>query len=196
MIEDQGEGVRAAVEERVLRPGAGPAPRASQQKYTASREATSGHEVWMRRAIELATRNVLSGAGGPFGAVIVRDGVVLAEGANEVTATNDPTAHAEVVAIRKACRALGSFELSGCAMYASCEPCPMCLAAIYWARMQVIYHGSTADDAAAAGFDDALFYREIGGARESRSIACVPLLREEAKASFAAWTASELRLLY
>ncbi len=153
-------------------------------------------QTWMRRAIELATENVRSGAGGPFGAVIVRDGVVLGEGANLVTATNDPTAHAEVVAIRRACGVVGSFELSGCAIYCSCEPCPMCLSAIYWARMQVIYHGCTAEDAAAAGFDDARLYREFSTDRERRAIPCLPLLSEEAGASFAAWMASPLRLPY
>jgi len=152
--------------------------------------------AWMRRAIELATENVRSGAGGPFGAVIVRDGVVLAEAANLVTATNDPTAHAEVVAIRRACSSLGTFELGGCAIYCSCEPCPMCLSAIYWARMDVIYHGSTAEDAAAVGFDDARLYQEFGADRASRAIPCLPLLREEAGASFAALAVSPLRLHY
>jgi tRNA(Arg) A34 adenosine deaminase TadA len=153
-------------------------------------------QTWMRRAIELATENVRSGAGGPFGAVIVRDGVVLGEGANLVTATNDPTAHAEVVAIRRACGVVGSFELSGCAIYCSCEPCPMCLSAIYWARIQIIYHGSTAEDAAAAGFDDARLYRELSTDQERRAIPCLPLLREEAGASFRAWMESPLRLPY
>ena len=151
---------------------------------------------WMRRAIELATANVLTGAGGPFGAVIVQDGHLLAEGANEVTATSDPTAHAEVVTIRRACRAMDSFRLTGCTIYCSCEPCSMCLAAIYWAHISVIYHGSTADDAAAAGFDDARFYRELAAEPGKRSIPCRPLLREEAAASFAAWIVSPLRLTY
>ncbi len=152
--------------------------------------------VWMRRAIELATENVRSGAGGPFGAVIVRDGEVLAEAANMVTAAHDPTAHAEVVAIRRACGALGVFDLRGAAIYCSCEPCPMCLAAIYWARIDAIYHGSTAEDAAAAGFDDARFYRELAAGRASRSVPCRELLREEAGASFAAWAASPARVDY
>lgn len=151
---------------------------------------------WMRRAIELATENVRSGAGGPFGAVIVRGDVVLAEGANRVTATHDPTAHAEVVAIRKACLQLGTFELTGCAIYCSCEPCPMCLSAIYWARMAVIYHGNTAQDAAAVGFDDARLYREFETDRAHRAIPCLPMLREEAGVSFAAWAESPLSLRY
>jgi len=150
----------------------------------------------MRRAIELASENVRSGAGGPFGAVIVRDGVVLAEAANMVTATNDPTAHAEVVAIRKACAALQSFDLAGCTIYCSCEPCPMCLSAIYWARIQTIYYGCTAEDAAAAGFDDARLYREFATERAARAIPCLPLLRDEAGASFAAWVASPVRVEY
>jgi tRNA(Arg) A34 adenosine deaminase TadA len=151
---------------------------------------------WMRRAIELATENVRSGAGGPFGAVIVRGDVMVAEGANLVTATNDPTAHAEVIAIRRACSLLGTYELGGCAIYCSCEPCPMCLSAIYWARLDVIYHGSTAEDAAAVGFDDARLYGEFATERAQRAIPCLPLLREEAGASFAAWAVSPMRLPY
>ena len=158
--------------------------------------ASDADQHWMRRAIGLATANVLTGVGGPFGAVIVQDGRLLAEGANEVTATSDPTAHAEVVAIRRACRALGSFRLAGCAIYCSCEPCPMCLAAIYWAHISVIYHGSTAEDAAAAGFDDARFYRELAAEPSRRAILSRPLLREEAAASFVAWSASPLSVAY
>jgi tRNA(Arg) A34 adenosine deaminase TadA len=150
----------------------------------------------MRRAIELASENVRLGAGGPFGAVITREGVVLAEGANMVTATNDPTAHAEVVAIRRACAALQTFDLSGSTIYCSCEPCPMCLSAIYWARIETIYHGCNAEDAAAAGFDDARLYQEFATERAGRAIPCLPLLREEAGASFAAWMASPARVEY
>ena len=115
----------------------------------------------MQQAIALATENVVSGHGGPFGAVIVRDGEVIATGVNLVTATNDPTAHAEVVAIRAACKALGSFSFKGCDVYTSCEPCPMCLAALYWARCDAIFYGNTAADAAAAGFDDSFLYDEV-----------------------------------
>ena len=152
--------------------------------------------AWMRRAIELATENVRSGAGGPFGAVIVREGMVLAEAANQVTASNDPTAHAEVVAIRRACQKLGSFVLADCEIYCSCEPCPMCLSAIYWARMLHIYHGSTAEDAAAVGFDDARLYLEFATEPGARAIPSRALLREEAGASFAAWAVSPLRCVY
>jgi tRNA(Arg) A34 adenosine deaminase TadA len=150
----------------------------------------------MRRAIELATVNVESARGGPFGAVIVRDGVVIAEGANRVSLDNDPTAHAEVTAIRSACRALGSFALPGCEIYTSCEPCPMCLAAIYWARIAAIYQGNTAADAARAGFDDARLYGELCAEYASRAIPCTSLLREESRASFDAWVASPLRVDY
>src|SRR5580704_6342581 len=115
---------------------------------------------FLRRAIALATRNVLTVAGGPFGAVVVRDGAIIGEGANSVTTTNDPTAHGEINAIRQACQALGTFSLEGCEIYTSCEPCPMCLAAIYWARIDAIYFSGEADDAARAGFDDSFFYEE------------------------------------
>jgi tRNA(Arg) A34 adenosine deaminase TadA len=141
----------------------------------------------MQQAIALATESVTSGRGGPFGAVIVRNGEVLAAGSNLVTATNDPTAHAEVVVIRNACTKLGSFSLEGCEIYTSCEPCPMCLAAIYWARMDAIYYGSTAADAAAAGFDDAFLYEEMKLPFERRSIPTTNLLRDQAISSFNAW---------
>jgi tRNA(Arg) A34 adenosine deaminase TadA len=166
--------------------------RQAELEQGAEREPVS----YMRRAIELASENVRLGAGGPFGAVIVREGTVLAEGANMVTAINDPTAHAEVVAIRRACAALNTFDLAGCTIYCSCEPCPMCLAAIYWARIETVYYGCTAEDAAAAGFDDAQLYREFATERAGRAIPCLPLLREEAGASFAAWMASPLRVQY
>src|SRR5258706_6065734 len=116
---------------------------------------------YMARAIELAIENVRSGRGGPFGAVIVKDDRILATGANQVTSTNDPTAHAEVVAIRAACAALGTFQLDGCDIYTTCEPCPMCFGAIYWARPRCVYYGATAADAAAAGFDDAFIYSQL-----------------------------------
>src|ERR1700727_398553 len=120
-----------------------------------------GNPIFMEKAIALATENVISGRGGPFGAVIVRYGNIVATGANLVTATNDPTAHGEIVAIRNACMALASFQLSGCQIYTSCEPCPMCLAAIYWARCNAIFYGNSAADAAAAGFHDAFLHEEI-----------------------------------
>jgi tRNA(Arg) A34 adenosine deaminase TadA len=142
----------------------------------------------MARAIELSLANVAAG-GGPFAAVVVKDGVIVAEGANRVTATNDPTAHAEIVAIRAACRALGAFQLTGCDVYTSCEPCPMCLAALYWARPERVYFGNTAADAAAVGFDDAFLYAELAGPREQRRLPMEQLLRDEALAAFRAWDA-------
>jgi tRNA(Arg) A34 adenosine deaminase TadA len=142
---------------------------------------------FMRRAIALALENVRSGSGGPFGAVIAKDGRVIAEGANRVTVSNDPTAHAEIVAIREACRVLKNFELAGCDLYTSCEPCPMCLGAIYWARPARVFYAGVAADAAAAGFDDAMIYAELKRPPESRRIPMIPLLREEALAVFSAW---------
>ncbi len=141
----------------------------------------------MRMAIKLATENVLSGSGGPFGAVIVRDRAVVAFGTNQVTATNDPTAHAEITAIRKACTKLGTFELRGCLLYSSCEPCPMCLTAILWSRCDGLFFGGTASDAAAAGFDDSHFYEQVRASPDKRSLPTVNLLREEALTSFTAW---------
>jgi guanine deaminase len=155
-----------------------------------------GNPVFMEKAIALATENVTSGRGGPFGAVIVRDGNIVATGANLVTATNDPTAHAEVVAIRNACAALSSFELSGCHIYTSCEPCPMCLAAIYWARCAAIFYGNCAADAAAAGFDDAFLYEEMTRPMDQRTIPAVNLLPELAISSFHAWRAHAGRIDY
>jgi tRNA(Arg) A34 adenosine deaminase TadA len=155
-----------------------------------------GNPVFMEKAIALATENVTSGTGGPFGAVIVRGGSIVATGANLVTATNDPTAHAEVVAIRNACTALASFQLSGCHIYTSCEPCPMCLAAIYWARCDAIFYGSCAADAAAAGFDDAFLYEEMKRPMDQRAIPAVNLLPELAISSFHAWRAHAGRIDY
>ncbi len=152
--------------------------------------------AFMQQAIALAIENVREGRGGPFGAVIVRGTTVIATGANRVTASNDPTAHAEVTAIRNACAALGSFELRGCAIYTSCEPCPMCLAAIYWSRLDAIFYGSTALDAASAGFDDSLLYDEIRKPMGDRLIPSRALLREEAQASFDAWIESTNRIPY
>jgi guanine deaminase len=143
--------------------------------------------TFMARAIQLAVENVLSGQGGPFGAVIVKDGNILAEGANRVTLTNDPTAHAEVLAIREACKKLGLFELRNCDLYTSCEPCPMCLGAIYWARLSRVYFGGLAADAAHAGFDDSFIYREIAEGHTQRTIPMVQLMREEALAAFLVW---------
>ena len=155
-----------------------------------------GNPVFMERAIALATENVTSGRGGPFGAVIVREGKIIATGANLVTATNDPTAHGEIVAIRNACNALGSFQLVGCHIYTSCEPCPMCLAAIYWARCDAIFYGNSAADAAAAGFDDAFLYEEMKRPVSERKIPARSLLSEKAISSFDAWRAQAGRIDY
>jgi tRNA(Arg) A34 adenosine deaminase TadA len=151
---------------------------------------------FLRRAIYLATQNVVTGAGGPFAALIVKDGVIVAEAANTVTATNDPTAHGEVNAIRAACKALGTFTLAGCELYTSCEPCPMCLAACYWARIDAIYYGSSAADAARAGFDDAFLYEEFRKDQAARTLPATQMVSEEAWASFAAWIASTRKVKY
>ena len=150
----------------------------------------------MRRAIELAIQNVNTGRGGPFAAVIVRDGKIVGEGANSVTTTNDPTAHGEVNAIRAACKALGTFTLAGCELYTSCEPCPMCLAACYWARVDAVFYGASADDAARAGFDDAFLYDEFRKGQAERTLPAKQLLAGEAWASFAAWIASTDKIEY
>jgi guanine deaminase len=141
----------------------------------------------MARAIQLAIEGVQSGRGGPFGAVIVRDGKIIAEGSNAVTSTNDPTAHAEVLAIRRACEKLGVFELKDCELYTSCEPCPMCLGAIYWARLARIYFASTAEDAAKAGFDDSFIYDELKQTSSDRRIPTIQIMRDESLAGFRAW---------
>jgi len=141
----------------------------------------------MRRAIALALENVRTARGGPFAALVAKHGSVIGEGANSVTATNDPTAHAEIVAIRAACRALGTFQLTDCELYTTCEPCPMCLGAIYWARPARVFYAGIATDAANAGFDDAFIYEELRRPPEARRIPMTQLMREEALAIFAAW---------
>lgn len=148
--------------------------------------ATEQDERFMREAIRLADESVERG-GGPFGAVIVKDGAIVARGANSVTLDNDPTAHAEVNAIRAACRSLGTFDLSGCTVYTSCEPCPMCLAAIYWAGISRIYYGNTRKDAAAIDFADDHIYNELSRPLEQRSVPITPLLRNEALHTFTRW---------
>ena len=142
---------------------------------------------FMRRAIELAQNGVDTNLGGPFGCVIAKNGDIIGEGCNQVTSSNDPTAHAEIVAIREACRTLNSFQLNGCFVYTSCEPCPMCLGAIYWARPAAIFFAGTRDDAAAAGFDDELFYDEIEKPNEQRQLSMKNLLRDEALNVFQRW---------
>lgn len=151
---------------------------------------------FMGQAIDLSVRRMQEGAGGPFGAVIVKDGQVIAEGWNQVTSTNDPTAHAEVTAIRRACQALGTFDLSGCEIYTSCEPCPMCLAAIYWARLDRIYYGNTRQDAAAIGFDDEFLYQELPKPLDARTIPTQQIAADQAKAAFAAWERKEDKIRY
>ena len=143
-------------------------------------------EDFMRQAIALSEENVRQG-GGPFGAVIVKDGEVVATGTNRVTASHDPTAHAEVSAIRAACQRLGTFDLSGCDIYTSCEPCPMCLGAIYWAHLDHIYYGNNKADAARIGFDDSFIYEELSLERDRRHKPMTELLPHEAKAAFRAW---------
>jgi guanine deaminase len=151
---------------------------------------------FMARAIALSIENVRSGNGGPFGAVVVKDGAIIAEGVNQVTSTNDPTAHAEVVAIREACRKLATFELKDCELYTSCEPCPMCLGAIYWARPARIYFGNTADDAAKAGFDDSLIYHEVAKPHSQCQIPMIRMMREQAQEAFRAWKAMSDKTSY
>ncbi len=153
-------------------------------------------DKFMQRAIELAIENVRSSSGGPFGAVIVKDGAVIAEGTNRVTSSNDPTAHAEVMAIREACRKLGSFQLDGCELYTNCEPCPMCLGAIYWARPARVFYGASAGDAAVAQFDDAFIFREIAQPARLRKIPMVQVMRDEALAAFRAWLDKADRIQY
>jgi len=141
----------------------------------------------MARAIQLSIDNVRSGRGGPFGAVVVKDGSIIAEGANQVTSSNDPTAHAEMVAIREACRKLAAFDLEACEIYTSCEPCPMCLGAIYWARLSRVYFANADADASRAGFDDSLIYRELALPYSQRKIPMIQMMREEALVAFRAW---------
>src|SRR6266550_748523 len=151
---------------------------------------------FMKRAIALALENVRSGNGGPFAAVIVKEDRIIAEGTNRVTLTNDPTAHAEVVAIREACRALADFQLRGCDLYTTCEPCPMCLGAIYWARPSRIFYASAAADAAAAGFDDAFIYDEMRKAPAARRISMTQILRDESLHILSTWKASPTKIEY
>lgn len=144
-------------------------------------------ELFMQRAIALAIENVQSGSGGPFAALVVKDGQVIAEGTNRVTSANDPTAHAEIVAIREACHTLGDFQLPGCDLYTTCEPCPMCLGAIYWARPARIVYAATAAEAAAAGFDDAFIYEEVRRPPDARRMPTAQVLHQESLQIFQAW---------
>ncbi|HUR44402.1 MAG TPA: nucleoside deaminase [Candidatus Saccharimonadales bacterium] len=141
----------------------------------------------MREALRLSIEQMRAGAGGPFGAVIVRQGEIIARGWNQVTTANDPTAHAEVVAIREACKKLGSFQLRGCEIYASCEPCPMCLAAVYWSRLDRLFYAATRLDAAEAGFDDDFIYQELSRPMAGRKLETSQILRDDALGAFREW---------
>lgn len=152
--------------------------------------------AFLREAIRLSIDKMECNEGGPFGAVVVRQGKIIGRGWNRVTSTNDPTAHAEVVAIRDACAHVGSYSLAGCEIYCSCEPCPLCLAAVYWARLERIYHAATRDDAAAAGFDDRAFYEELAKPAAERSIPMEQGLRDEARVAFESWARKKDRVPY
>lgn len=151
---------------------------------------------YMLEAIRLSVANVEECKGGPFGAVVVKDGVIIAHGANEVTTSNDPTAHAEVVAIRKACKVLNSFQLDGCEIYTSCEPCPMCLGAIYWARPSKLYYANSKEDAAKIQFDDQFIYEEIAKPISERQLFTQQIMREEALEAFKKWSESTVKKEY
>ena len=152
--------------------------------------------AFLREAIRLSLEKMAANEGGPFGAVVVKDGQVVGRGWNRVPSTNDPTAHAEVVAIRDACARLKTFSLAGCELYSSCEPCPLCLAAIYWARLDRVYYAATCDDAAEAGFDDRNFYRELAKPVGERAIPVGQALRDEALVALRAWAEKEDRIRY
>ena len=158
--------------------------------------AKNSASKFMKKAIRLSVANVVKGKGGPFGAVVVKDGKVISRGTNSVTSTNDPTAHADIVAIRKACKKLKTFQLAGCEIYTSCEPCPMCLAAIYWARPDKLYYAGNKEDAAAINFDDKLIYEEIAKPVSERKIFTQQILREEALEAFKKWSESPDKIEY
>jgi tRNA(Arg) A34 adenosine deaminase TadA len=152
------------------------------------------HNPFMAHAIQLSLENVTSGRGGPFGAIIVKDGAIVAEAANQVTLSNDPTAHAEILA--NACQRLETFDLAGCEIYSSCEPCPMCLGAIYWARLSRVYFANSDSDASRAGFDDSFIYRELAQPIAQRKIPMIQMMREEALAAFRAWEQNPNKIDY
>lgn len=159
-------------------------------------ENRAAHERFLRETIALAIEKMNSGQGGPFGALVVKNGVVVGRGWNAVTSTNDPTAHAEVVAIRDACKQLGSFQLTDCDLYTSCEPCPMCLGAIYWARPRAIYYAADRVDAANAGFDDAFIYEEMARKADERHIPIHRFIGPEGTTAFTAWMKKTDRVEY
>jgi guanine deaminase len=161
-----------------------------------SPEFTAEAAKFMACAIDLSLENIRSNKGGPFAALVVSDGKILSEGTNRVTSTNDPTAHAEIVAIREACRKLGRFELTGCELYANCEPCPMCLGAIYWARPSRVYFAANSADAAKIGFDDALIYNQLKLPADARKIPMLQLMRDRALEVFRAWEAKPDKIQY
>ena len=152
--------------------------------------------TYMREAVQLAEQGMRSGRGGPFGCVVVRRGEIVGRGSNRVTSTNDPTAHAEVVAIRDACTALQTFQLTDCELYTSCEPCPMCLSPIYWARIPQVYYGNTRADAAAIGFDDEFIYQQVPLAPEARTVKMELFLRDEAQVAFQEWANKTDKIRY
>lgn len=154
------------------------------------------HESFMREAIKLADDGMRAGRGGPFGCVVVRRGEIVGRGNNRVTSTNDPTAHAEVTAIRDACSHLKTFQLTDCELYTSCEPCPMCLSAIYWARIPTVFYGNTRKDAADIGFDDDFIYQQVPLPPEQRAIKMSLFLRDEALSSFQAWAGKSDKVRY
>lgn len=158
--------------------------------------ATTPNPEFMREAIRLSLEAIRNGKGGPFGAVIVKDGRMVARGFNCVLETNDPTAHAEIVAIREATKVLGTFDLTGCELYTSCEPCPMCLGAVYWSRISRMYYANTKHDAAAIGFDDHFIYEELDRAPEQRRLQSQAFLRDEAQAAFQEWTRNADKRMY
>lgn len=162
----------------------------------ANKKQSNYNPEFMREAIRIAVENVKNHTGGPFGAVVVKDGKIIASSGNTVVPSNDPTAHAEVNAIRAACQALGTYQLTGCEIYTSCEPCPMCLGAIYWAHLDRLYYGNDKQDAAGIGFDDAFIYRELDLKPEDRSLKSERLLSDEAAAAFREWAAKPDKVEY
>lgn len=157
---------------------------------------SNDHSIYMQNAVDKAIKGVLANDGGPFGCVIIKDGQIIGSGNNRVTSTNDPTAHAEVIAIREACKYLNSFQLDECIIYTSCEPCPMCLGAIYWARPKKVYYGCSKTDAAKIGFDDNFIYQELELKNNERSIPFEQMDRDQAIKAFEAWEKKDDRIEY
>jgi guanine deaminase len=157
---------------------------------------TNVHEQWMKEAIELSRRNVSEGRGGPFAALIVRDDTVIARGTNQVTSANDPTAHAEIIAIREASRVLESFSLHRCVIYTTCEPCPMCLGAIYWSRLEKVFFANTREDAARIGFDDQRIYSEMSNPLSRRTIPFIQVMQDAAQIAFREWELKHDKIRY